>query len=143
MLSKETDFKNTSLPELRILWENSWKIKPHRHIGRKMLIRSLVYKLCEQNGEGLAPDQKYRLNKLVRAYKRNQYYFEQGHATLKPGMKLIRNWQGKIHSVTVTTKGFIYNNNEYSSLSAIASIITGSRWNGWVFFGIKNKQESL
>lgn len=122
---------------LRAEWAKAWGIEPHRWIGRNMLERSLAFKKREQAGHGLSPEQKQRLNKLVTSYKRNPNYFDQGHAALKPGMKLIRNWQGKPHSVTVTTNGFMYQDKEYSSLSTIASEITGSRWNGWVFFGVK------
>ncbi len=135
-------FDNLSLSQLREQWAEVWGIKPHRRIGRKMMERSLVYKMREQEGFSLTPDQKQRLNKLITAYKRNPNYFDQGHAALKPGIRLIRNWQGKAHAVTVTAKGFTYETREYSSLSKIASEITGSRWNGWVFFGLKNKKEA-
>ena len=131
-----------SLKELRALWAKVWRMEPHRRIGRKMMERSLAYKMREQEGYGLTSDQKQRLNKLITAYKRNPNYFDQGHAALKPGMRLIRNWQGKAHAVTVPANGFTYEAREYSSLSTIASEITGSRWNGWVFFGLKNKKEA-
>ena len=108
-----------------------------------MIERSLAYKLREQDGRGLSHDDKKRLNKLITAYKRDPNYFDQSHAALKPGMRLIRNWRGKAHAVTVTTKGFDYGGRQYSSLSTIASEISGSRWNGWVFFGLKNKKESV
>ncbi len=129
--------ENLPIAALRQQWAEAWHITPHRWIGRAMLERSLAAKKSAQEGCGLTPNQKKRLSKLVTAYKRNPNYFDQGHAALKPGMKLIRNWQGKPHSVTVTTNGFMYQDKEYSGLSTIASEITGSRWNGWVFFGVK------
>jgi len=131
-----------SLLELRKQWGEAWGIEPHRWIGRSMLERSLAFKMREQEGHGLAPEQKQRLDKLVTAYKRNPNYFDQGHIALKPGMRLIRTWQGTPHTVTVTANGFTYQNKEYSSLSTIANEITGSRWNGWLFFGLKNKKEA-
>ena len=54
------------------------------------------------------------------------------------GTRLIREWQGVEHVVTVTTDGFDWEGRPYKSLSAIARAITGTRWNGWVFFGLKN-----
>jgi hypothetical protein len=135
-------FKELSLKELRKRWTDAWNIEPHRWIGLSMLERSLAFKIREQDGYGLTPEQKQRLNKLVTAYKRNPNYFDQGHTALKPGMQLIRNWQGEAHAVTVTANGFSYQNKEYSSLSNIANEITGSRWNGWLFFGLKNKKEA-
>ena len=61
-------------------------------------------------------------------------------ADLKPivGTRLIREWQGVEHLVTVTADGFDWQGRPYKSLSAIARAITGTRWNGWVFFGLKN-----
>ena len=61
-------------------------------------------------------------------------------ADLKPivGTRLIREWQGVEHLVTVTSDGFDWQGRPYKSLSAIARAITGTRWNGWVFFGLKN-----
>lgn len=134
--------KKPTLTELREQWAKVWSMKPHRRIGRKMMERSLAYKMREQDGYGLAPEQKQRLDKLINAYKRNPNYFDQGHIALKPGMRLIRNWQGKAHAVTVTANGFTYQARDYSSLSTIANEITGSRWNGWLFFGLKNKKEA-
>lgn len=57
------------------------------------------------------------------------------------GTRLIREWQGVEHVVTVTNDGFEWQGQPYKSLSAIARAITGTRWNGWVFFGLKNHWE--
>ena len=130
--------ENLPLEELRKKWAKAWNLEPHRRIGRKMLQRSLAFKVKEKNGNGLSSEHEKHLTKLVNAYKKNPYYFDEGHIALKPGMHLTRKWQGNIYSVTVTDSGFDYQNVEYSSLSAIANEITGSRWNGWLFFGIKN-----
>ncbi len=54
------------------------------------------------------------------------------------GTRLIREWQGVEHCVTVLHDGFEYQGRPYRSLSAIARAITGTRWNGWVFFGLKS-----
>lgn len=51
---------------------------------------------------------------------------------------LLREWQGVEQIVTVTADGFEWQGRPYKSLSAIARAITGTRWNGWVFFGLKN-----
>ena len=128
-----------NLDELRAQWQQVWQIKPHNRIGRKMLERSLYFK---QHEKQLPAHTQKHLNKLIQNYKRNSQYFEQGHMLLKPGMKIIREWKGRAYSVTVTTTGFIYQNQDYTSLSKIASDITGSKWNGWVFFDLKNKKEA-
>ena len=54
------------------------------------------------------------------------------------GTKLIREWDGVAHTVTVLKDGFDWGGQRYKSLSAVARAITGTRWNGWVFFGLKN-----
>ena len=56
------------------------------------------------------------------------------------GTRLIREWQGEEHVVTVTSDGFEWQGRPYKSLSAIARAITGTRWNGWVFFGLKSRR---
>ena len=60
--------------------------------------------------------------------------------TFKPGTRLIREWQGRTHEVTVLEQGFRWNGETYRSLSAIARAITGTRWNGHVFFGLKSRR---
>ncbi len=55
---------------------------------------------------------------------------------LKPGTRLVREWHGRTHHVNVIDTGFIWNNKEYASLSAIARAITGARWSGPRFFGL-------
>jgi hypothetical protein len=54
------------------------------------------------------------------------------------GTRLLREWQGVEQVVTVTKDGFEWQGRPYKSLSAIARAITGTRWNGWTFFGLKN-----
>jgi hypothetical protein len=58
--------------------------------------------------------------------------------TLTPGTRLLREWQGRTHHVTVITKGFEYDGRVWKSLSAIAMAITGTRWSGPLFFGLRS-----
>ncbi len=57
---------------------------------------------------------------------------------LKPGSHLIREWRGEVHRVTVLDDGFDYRGTRYASLSQIARAITGARWSGPLFFGLRN-----
>jgi hypothetical protein len=59
---------------------------------------------------------------------------------IKPGTRLIRQWEGKTHQVTVSESGFEYNGEQYKSLSVIARLITGTRWSGSLFFGLKGRR---
>ena len=55
------------------------------------------------------------------------------------GTRLIREWQGVEHCVTVLADGYEYGGRPYKSLSALARAITGTRWNGWTFFGLRGR----
>jgi hypothetical protein len=57
---------------------------------------------------------------------------------MKPGVILVRQWKGVSHRVTVLQDGFAYDGKTFDSLSEIARLITGSRWNGPRFFGLRS-----
>ena len=126
-----------SLNELRQIWGKAWDRKPHLRIGRTMLEKSLKYKNRQNDGYGLTSDQQVRLELLIKQYKRNLACFDESNVQLKPGTRLVRMYEGKKHSVLIKTEGFEYRGRTYGSLSKIANDITGKRWNGWVFFGLK------
>ncbi len=130
------------MDELRQKWAECWGIQPHAHIGRQMLERSLQYKQRQSRGEGLSAEQQKRLDNLVTQYKRDPKSFEQGPAGLKPGTKLVRVFKGEKHVVSVKADGFDYHKQHYNSLSEIAFAITGTRWNGWLFFGLKKRRRA-
>ncbi len=118
------------MSELRRRWAECWGIKPHWRIGRQMLEKSLAFKQRDIRGEGMSPEQRKRLDNLVAQYKRDSKSFDQGPAGLKPGTKLVRAHGGDKHIVTVNSGGFEYRNRNYDSLSEVAFVITGTRWNG-------------
>lgn len=128
--------------ELRRHWSECWGISPHRYIRREMLEKSLLFRMRQQAGQGLTAEQQARLDKLVQAYKKNPRCFDETRVVLKPGTRLVRMWEGKKHVVLTMADGFEYEQQKYKSLSEIANAITGTRWNGWVFFGLKKKKEA-
>ena len=130
------------MAELRRQWAECWGIKPHWRIGRQMLEKSLAFKQREARSEGMTPEQRKRLDNLIAQYKRDSKSFDQGPAGLKPGTKLVRAHSGEKHIVLVKADGFEYHKKNYASLSEIAYVITGTRWNGWVFFGVKKRPRS-
>jgi hypothetical protein len=129
-------FQDLSLEELRERWTKVWDKKPHRWIGRQMLEESLAYKLNPD--QRLPTDVQKRLNTLIKQYKRNPTTLDKNRPMLKPGTRLSRTWQGKQHSVLVKDSGFEYKEKTYNSLSQIANDITGSHWNGHLFFEQNN-----
>ncbi len=100
----------------------------------------LAYKLQEQAYGGLKPEVKRRLRELAAGLHRDSKKTaaqRRDPLRIKPGTRLIRQWEGQTHHVTVGEAGFEYNGERYKSLSAIARLITGTRWSGPLFFGLK------
>lgn len=137
----KTKVSGLSLPELRQQWAKAWGLTLPPKISRTMLEKSLVFKLKERAGFGLTPEQQKRLDGLVRAYKRAPAPIMK-EVAIKPGTRLVRTWKGQRHSVIVKENGFDYQGRVFTSLSEVAATITGTRWNGWVFFGLKKSTDS-
>jgi hypothetical protein len=131
-----------SLDELRRQWATLWGMEPPLYLGRAMLVKSIAFKQRQDHGQGLTPEQQKQLATLMKAYRRNPKSFAQDAGALKPGMRLIRMHNDLKHSILVLPHGFEYEGKVYTSLSEIAYAITGTRWNGWVFFGLKKRGSS-
>ena len=132
----QSNFQTINVDELRNKWAKAWGKKPHGTMGRKMMINSLVYKDWETKTGGVSVENQKRIDQFVSQYKSSPEKFDISRH-LKPGTRLVRTWKGKKYLVTVINNGFEFDGKNYNSLSKIANDITGSRWNGWVFFGIK------
>ena len=139
VLQTAQDLAKLETSELKSLWTGLWHKVPPPKIGRKTLIVSIQYKHHENAGLGLTADQQRHLQNLVKQYKRNPNCFDGPTLGFLPGTRLVRIWKGKRHEVIVKENGFEYGDNMHNSLSELASQITGTRWNGWVFFGLKKK----
>jgi hypothetical protein len=130
--------KTTPTPDLRNLWQDLFETEPPRQ-NRRFLESRLAYRIQELEYGALKPTIVERLEALgdeldggnVKVRKRR---IDDGPVA---GTRLIREYQGVEHCATVLVDGFEYQGRPYKSLSAIARTITGTRWNGWVFFGIR------
>ncbi len=126
--------------ELRRLWRELYDREPPPY-AKPFLIKRLAYRIQELAFGGLSARTEAKLKKLVEDEKRRL----KGHVPRRKrdrpvvGTRLIREWQGVEHSVTVLDEGFEYQGRRYRSLSAVARAITGSRWNGWMFFALRNR----
>ncbi len=110
-------------------------------LGKDLMIHAVAHRIQERAEGGMSSLVQRRLNKLVRAYaETGQVRIDDGPA-VKPGTRLIRDWQGQTHQVTVTDDGFIYRDQVYRSLSQIAREITGTRWSGPKFFGLQSRNK--
>ena len=128
--------KTTPTPELKQQWRDLFDSEPPP-FNRRYLESRLAYRIQELACGGLKPEAIRRLERLDGgARKRRSTRADRDRPI--PGTRLLREWQGVEQIVTVTADGFEWQGRPYKSLSAIARAITGTRWNGWVFFGLKN-----
>jgi len=131
-----TAIENLSLTELRLEWSKYWDMPAHKGLGRAMLEASLQFKHWKRDKGGIPNSVQKQLDELLAEYRSNRSGFNPNQS-LKPGTRLERIYKGQKYSVLVTANGFEYDGTKWSSLSKIAGHITGSKWNGWVFFGLK------
>lgn len=130
------DLAALDLDTLRSRWLKLTGRSAPRAFRRKLLVRALAYELQVAQHGGLPPAVKRRLRQLALAAREGRFEETLGTAPLKPGTLLVRLWQGQTHRVMVMADGFAWNGITYGSLSAIAKAITGTTWNGWLFFGL-------
>jgi Protein of unknown function (DUF2924) len=128
--------------QLRTLWEELFAKPPHPKLRRDLMIPILAYQIQENAYGGLKPSTRKRLEKLAEELERNPKAELQPVLRIKSGTKLIRHWQGRRHEVLANDEGFDYRGKRYRSLSEIAREITGTRWSGPLFFGLKRNRES-
>jgi hypothetical protein len=141
-MSTETSAKLQALPrlqksELQALWRELFAKPPHPKLRRELMIPILAYRIQENAWGGLKFSARKRLQRLGEELIRNREAPLQITPELKPGTKLLRQWQGELHEVTVADEGFRCRGQRYESLSEIAREITGTRWSGPAFFGLK------
>ncbi len=130
-----------SRAELRALWTKELAEKPPQSLGRDILALGIAYARQERLYGGLSRPVAKELGRLFgRALADGNTDAPRLPANPLPraGTILVREWQGKTHHVTVTDKGFLWNGNAHLSLSSIARAITGTKWNGPRFFGLRD-----
>ena len=127
--------------ELRSRWHNVFGRRPHPHLPRHLLFRVLAYRLQADVLGDLDGDSQRLLDLSVSPEDAGQRAVELTRRTtdLRPGTVLGREWNGQMHRVAVLADGFAWNGKTYPSLSKVALAITGTRWNGPKFFGLRYK----
>lgn len=133
-----------SREELVELWEQRFGSAPPRGCGRQLLELAAAYGVQEKalgrlskvrrrtQGRDPCPD-GHGSPRLKRGSKSASMA---AHAVMKPGTRLVREWNGRIHHVEVVADGFVWNGKTHRSLSVIAREITGVQWSGPRFFGL-------
>jgi hypothetical protein len=132
--------KTTPTLELKRQWRELFDSEPPP-FNRRYLESRLAYRIQELAYGGLRPETIRRLEALgeqLDGGERSKRSIRVDRDRPIIGTRLLRDWLGSEQVVTVTADGFEWQGRPYKSLSAIARAITGTRWNGWTFFGLKN-----
>jgi hypothetical protein len=127
-----------STAELKQRWQALYATDPPPRSGRGLLLRAVAYRLQERALGGLKPSTRRLLERLGTEGS-GQSLRRTIPSTLSAGTILMREWQGVTHEVTVLEHGVLYHQKHYRSLSEVARLITGCRWSGPRFFGLRKK----
>jgi hypothetical protein len=128
-----------ALPELRGFWNARWGDVPG-YRARDHLLRATAWRLQADVHGGLPGRLTRELADIGQKFANDRGFNPGPSIVLKPGSSLIREWGGKRHEVAVVADGFAYEGEHYASLSKVATRITGTKWNGPVFFGVKPRK---
>ena len=128
--------QSMTIAELRALWRAKLNSEPPEAFGPDLLRRSVAQKLQEDAYGGLDRKTVRLLNQLMAQSARADGKIVVPRR-IKPGAILVREWKGKNHRIMVLDDGFAFEGKPYDSLSEIARRITGTRWNGPRFFGMR------
>jgi hypothetical protein len=138
VLAQLAALKTAPVADLKQKWRELFDREPPPY-NRRFLENRLAYRIQELAYGGLSEETLERLDALADELEGKTSRRRSSLTNLPiAGTRLIREWKGAEHSVTVRQEGFEYQGRPYKSLSAIARHITGTRWNGLVFFGLKN-----
>jgi hypothetical protein len=141
VLARVAALKTTPTSALKAMWRDLFETEPPPY-NRRFLESRLAYRIQELAYGGLKPETIKRLEAIAEDLDGGGPVRRRRPVRDRPisGTRLIREWQGVEHCVTVGDEDFEYQGRPYKSLSAVARAITGTQWNGLVFFGIKSQQ---
>jgi DUF2924 family protein len=125
------------IDELRERWKERYGKAPSKEIGRSFLTRAIAYRLQERAYGGLKPSTRRLLARVTEETATGSSPKKPQIRKAQSGTVLIREWQGNAHRVTMLDDGVSFNGKHYRSLSEVAREITGSRWSGPRFFGLR------
>lgn len=133
--------RDLDLQGLRTRWELVHGRKAPAHLPRHLLFRILAYRLQADRLGDLDTESQRNLDRSGSPEQASKRAADvrHGNISLRPGTMLGREWSGQMHRVAVVTDGFTWNGTTYPSLSKVALAITGTRWNGPRFFGLRDK----
>ncbi len=132
--------ESMSLAELRATWTERLGVEPPKLRARDLLALALAHRLQVRAHGDLPGPAKRKMAELARRFAEDRTYTPTPGPVLKPGSSLIKEWRGVRHEAWVLDQGFSYRGERFGSLSEVAQKITGTKWNGHVFFGLKARR---
>jgi hypothetical protein len=137
--------RDLDLRGLRARWQSIFQRSPAPHLPRHLLFAVLAFRiqadrLGDLDHETRKAIDRTNANESAVAMADRLKSLDRKRTDLTPGTMLVREWDRKSHRVMVLADGFAWNGQSYDSLSKIAFAITGTRWNGPRFFGLRDKQ---
>jgi Protein of unknown function (DUF2924) len=127
--------------DLKLRWRALYGTEVPPRISRDLLIRALAYRIQEQALGGLKPSTRRLLAKVAADASARRPIQLTPAPTLTPGTVLLREWHGTQHQVIVRGDGVEFQGKQYQSLSQVAHRITGTKWSGPLFFGLKTHRQ--
>ena len=138
VIGRLAEIRTMDIVALKAMWRELFAAEPPPY-NRKFLESRLAYRVQELAYGGLKPETLKRLAALAEELEPSSGKRGADHRPIA-GTRLMREWQGVEHCATVLADGYEYDGRPYRSLSAIARAITGTRWNGLIFFGLKSQR---
>lgn len=123
--------------DLRARYRELFRAEPPKAFGPDLLRRSIAHRIQERAYGGLSRGQQRLLDQLVKAAAAKPNGRLELPRRIKPGSELVRTWNRRTYRVMVLEKGFAFDGKTFASLSEIATLITGTKWNGPRFFGLR------
>ncbi|MBW2498304.1 MAG: DUF2924 domain-containing protein [Deltaproteobacteria bacterium] len=129
------DLEHLSHAELKARWSTLYGVPCPKHMSRKFLLGAVAYRIQENAIGGLKKSTRRHVEKVAADLASGKPIKQPG-PKIKPGTRLVREWNGTVHEVIVLETAVQYRGESWPSLSAVAREITGARWSGPRFFGL-------
>ncbi|WDR06134.1 DUF2924 domain-containing protein [Devosia rhodophyticola] len=153
VLPMPVDLEGLSSPELSELMDRLYGADPRARLSRELMLRAVAFQIQSlregrqgglgSNGRGNLPSIRLAARRVEQAV-RSKGVKAQPPIALDPGTRLVREWRGEVHEVVVQAVGkFLFQGKAWRSLSEIASTITGTKWSGPRFFGLRQIKGKL
>jgi hypothetical protein len=135
--------ESLNVGQLKARWKVLYETEAPRRFSRDLLMRAVAYRMQERVLGGLKPATRRLFERVAQEARARRRIRVAPVRQLAPGALLIREWGGTKHQVTVLERGAMFRGKRYRSLSEVARAITGSRWSGPLFFGLKARPREV